>query len=139
MLWVSLRLLGSGRSTLIHLHQHIVSAFVLGLAVKTVWRGSWGLGIYKQEERGIWARAENRSASSPKQLLFLPIDPGGLKYSALLCRWPPHTAGREQWSCSPAGSLWTVSGGDDITDFCPQEDRRGSFLFLTGHLCAGGM
>ena len=113
---------GSRRSTPIHLHQHIVFAFVLGLAAKTVWQGSLGLGMYKQEEKRFRTRAENRCASSPKQLLFLPVDPGGRKYSTLLCRWPPHNAGREQWSLSPVVSVWIVSGSDDIIDLCPQED-----------------
>lgn len=82
-------------------------------------------------------RAENRSASSPKQLLFLPIDPGGLKYSTLLCCWSSHTARREQWRCGPAGSVWIVSGSDDITDLCLLKYSRESFLFLAGHPCAG--
>lgn len=68
---------GSDRSTPARLHQHIVSAFVFALAAETLWQGSRGLGIYKQEESGFGNRAENRSASSPKQLLFLPVDPGG--------------------------------------------------------------
>lgn len=86
---------GSDRSTPARLHQHIVSAFAFGLAAEALWQGSRGLGIYKQEERGFGNRAENRSASSPKQLLFLPVDPGGPEYSTLLHRWKPHTPGRE--------------------------------------------
>lgn len=116
---------GSGRSTPAHLHQHIVFAFVFALAAETLWQGSQGLGIYKQGERGFGTRAENRSASSPKQLLFLPVDPGGLKYSThstLLHRWKPHTPGREQWRSSTAGSVSNVSGSDDITDLCLQKD-----------------
>lgn len=66
----SLRPLRSGRSTPIHLHQRIVSAFVFGLAAKAFWRGSWGLGIYKQEEREIRTRAENRSGSSKTAVVF---------------------------------------------------------------------
>lgn len=59
-----------------------------------------------------------------------------LKYASL---WPLHTSAWEQWSCSPAGSAWILSGGDDITDLCPPQDRRHSFLFLIGHLSTGGM
>lgn len=119
---------GSDRSTPARLHQHIVSAFVFALAAETLWQGSRGLGIYKQEESGFGNRAENRSASSPKQLLFLPVDPGGLEYSTLLYHWKPHTPGREQWSSRTAGSVWIVSGSDDITDLCLQKDWRRSFL-----------
>lgn len=119
---------GSGRSTPAHLHQHIVSAFVFALAAETLWQGSRGLGIYKQGESEFGTRAENRSASSPKQLLFLPVDPGGLKYSTLLRCWKPHTPGREQWRSSAAGLVSNVSGSDDITDLCLQKDWRRSFL-----------
>lgn len=70
---------------------------------------------------GFGTRAENRSASSPKQLLFLPVDPGGLKYSRLLRPWKPHAPGQEQWGSSTAGIVSDMSGSDDITDLCPSE------------------
>lgn len=50
------------------------------------------------------------------------------EYSPLLHRWKSHTPGQEQWSSRTAGSVWIVSGSDDITDLCLQKDWRRSFL-----------